>query len=332
MNTREINYHIARLVADCQIFRGGFCLRSPSRYARLLSELVCQEVYEEFTYENSHSTSSLSSWLFVEGIWTQEDEKKLNVMKDDLNKLKMELYRSNKPIIRKAILNGRRAIAEALGRKHQYDRLTSEWAAYDAKEKFLVGCGLYKDKKKYWRNPLEDWRKPDQIVDYVYNTRKVLSEEQVRAIAKSNEWKSYSSVRGRLIDRFVVDMSEELRDLITWTDLYASILKHPEAPIQTVIDDDDRIDGWLLVQQEKNKKARLEEKREKLLAKHGGAGEIYVIANEADEDSEFTYDEIMSLNDENARRQVQQRNRVVQEKGKALDTDFQDVQQRLRGQ
>lgn len=330
MTSREIRYHISRLVADCQIFRVGrvYQLRSPSRYNRLLSETIYQEVYEDFTYEASHSLDSLSSWLFIEGLWTGEHEEKLKIMKDDLDKLKVELYKSNKPIIRKAIEQGKIRIAKELAKKHQYDRLTSEYQANEARERFLIGCGIYQDGRKYWKKPLEDWKKPDSIIDYIYTNRASLSEEQIRAIAKSPEWKSFH-IPGRLIDRPIVDMSDELKDLIGWGEFYRSLYKHPECPIDAVIEDDDRLDGWLILNRQNSRKRALEAKRDQLVSKHNGAGEIYVIPREVDDDSEFSYEEIIGMNDENSLKIMKERQKVIKEKGEAVDTDFVDVKMRI---
>ena len=330
MTSREIKFHISRLIADCQIFRVGrvYQLRSPSRYNRLLSEIIYQEVYEDFTYEASHSIESLSSWLFIEGLWTIEDENKLKTMKEDLDKLKVELYKSNKPIIRKALQEGKERISRELSRKHQYDRLTSEYQANEAKERFLIGCGIYVNGVKYWKRPLEDWKKPDNIIDYIYTTRSVLSEEQIRAIAKSPEWKSFH-IPGRLIDRPIVDMSEELRDVIGWGEFYRSLYKHQECPIDAIIDDDDRLDGWLILNREKSRRKALEAKRDELVSKHNGAGELYVMPKEVSDDSDFSYEEIINMNDENSLKIMKERQKVIKEKGTAVDTDFLDVKMRI---
>jgi hypothetical protein len=66
-----------------------------------------------------------------------------------------------------------------------------------------------------------------------------LEETQIRLVARSYEWFALHN------SGFTFTMmTHEAIDLVNWTKRYDNIRQHPECPDDSVIDDDDLLDGW----------------------------------------------------------------------------------------
>ena len=122
----------------------------------------------------------------------------------------------------------------------------------------------------------------------------------------------------------VGDLNPEQLSLLTSTRMYARIAEHPDSPDQTIIDDDDVLDGWVLYQTEKAKKTERNEIKAKTikLATHKKYFTWHKMKNK-----EMTF----YLNT-NASTQIQKNrmNQVMNAQGVAVDSaDFGDVRQTL---
>src|SRR5690606_30724708 len=58
------------------------------------------------------------------------------------------------------------------------------------------------------------------------------------------------------------ELNDEQRRLIVWSKMYDSIRESMDAPTENVIQDDDALDGWMLVQKKKREKDRRAEQVE----------------------------------------------------------------------
>ena len=107
--------------------------------------------------------------------------------------------------------------------------------------------------------------------------------------------------------------------------MYDNIYEHPKCPPESIIEDDDVLDGWML----KERKIREKEKEEELVdARFSNlkeADEVFLPAR-----TKTDVEKINNLNDTRGKMVKQQRNSVIQSKGKAVDADFQDRQVALQ--
>ena len=78
---------------------------------------------------------------------------------------------------------------------------------------------------------------------------------KLRKIARSDIWKSYYSDNG-IYPNGSINTNDDYRNLINLTKMYDSIKQHPECPTQDIIDDDDALDGWFLLQKDKSTKEK----------------------------------------------------------------------------
>ena len=105
--------------------------------------------------------------------------------------------------------------------------------------------------------------------------------------------------------------------------MYERIAEHPEAPPDRVLNDDDALDGWLIIQQrERDKKQK---KSVQLNDNQKDAQEIYIPANSLEE-----VQEINSMNEGMAKAIRQSRTKAIREKGEVAEQNLPDVRKSLK--
>jgi hypothetical protein len=141
-------------------------------------------------------------------------------------------------------------------------------------------------------------------------------------------WKNFwSANKENLFDRSTINWTDEQRTLVILTKMYDAAMEHPECPPDSVFEDDDMFDGWMIVQRKENEKLRNKNRTEKLLEgkKLDKAGEIFVMAKSKEEASN-----IFDLNDPNARHTIKERQTILAQTGKELnETELPDVRRNL---
>ena len=100
-----------------------------------------------------------------------------------------------------------------------------------------------------------------------------------------------------------------------------------ESPSEEVIQDDDLLDGWLIIQKRKRERDKLEKEVDKKLGKNKGAQEVYVMADNADH-----AEKINSLNNPMAKRIKNSRNNAIDKHGSVAEQDLPDAKRRMRMQ
>jgi hypothetical protein len=109
--------------------------------------------------------------------------------------------------------------------------------------------------------------------------------------------------------------------------MYDSAYQHPECPPDTVFEDDDMFDGWMIKQRRENEKNKNKNRTEKMLEgrKLDKAGEVFIMANSQEE-----AEQIYGLNDNNARHIIKERNQVIlQSTEQIVDAALPDVQRNI---
>ena len=110
-------------------------------------------------------------------------------------------------------------------------------------------------------------------------------------------------------------------NLIIWSKMYDSVNESPDSPSETVIKDDYMLDGWFIVQRKKREKQQSEREFEQTNQKIAAAGEVYIMANSAEQ-----RDKINNLNDTTSKMIKKQRMATLKAKGSATQDQFKDAQ------
>ena len=109
--------------------------------------------------------------------------------------------------------------------------------------------------------------------------------------------------------------------------MYDSAYEHPECPPDSVFEDDDMFDGWMITQKRENEKNRNKNRTEKLLEgkKLDKAGEIFIVANSKEEAQN-----IYGLNDHTSRHIIKERESLLKSTSQIIDdANLPDVKREL---
>ena len=86
-----------------------------------------------------------------------------------------------------------------------------------------------------------------------------IEEAQYRELARNNPWRSYWSSEKTARGVFGVCAAEtttEQRTIMMFSSMYDSVYESGEAPEDNVIEDDDMLDGWFLIQKQKREQEK----------------------------------------------------------------------------
>jgi hypothetical protein len=151
-------------------------------------------------------------------------------------------------------------------------------------------------------------------------------------MARTEPWRSTWSCKKCEREVFgvpTVDLTEDQKSLVIWSTMYDNIYEHPSCPQQEIVDDDDLIDGWMIVQRKERQKNQTKLQVEDLISnvKIKNSGEVFVIGQ-----SKSDRERIDSLNDDNAKNIKRQRLKMIQEKGFLNEVDMPDTKLDLQMQ
>jgi hypothetical protein len=312
-------------------------IKSPSRYHRFVSGEVYNEIYQECLDIGMFTESQLSLFLEENGIWNQDDEKRLKTLKDDIEELKVFMYGCYFDSIklehsRKILRLAQNDLFKLYERKTSYNHMTAEGFADIEKNKFLIGVSLF----DYNNEPFVDedsyWKMPAFILEQAlvsYRNGKP-SESELRWISRNEPWRSYWLSRKAESSLFgipSVDMSEDQRSLVIWSSLYDNIYENPEQPPPEVINDDDVLDGWFTVQRRQREKEMNTKAVNGVITneKINNSEEIFIVP-----ESEEGMRRISSLNGVEAQVIKASRFNAIDKKGSIKEYDLPDVQREIK--
>ena len=270
--------------------------------------------------------------LEARGLWSKEDEEKEEALKKDIDSFKVELYqnRTNSKLlekIRQYLAVAKMALIEVSNKRYQNYENTVEGYAIKHKNKEAVKkAARNKDGAPYIfseEDPLEE-------VVAVY-TGLVLSEKAIREIAKTEPWRSLWILSESKVFELFANKGKELtpdqRNLLIWSRMYDNIHESMDCPPDEVIEDDDMLDGWLLIQKKKREQEQVQNEvaNKTSNSKISNSDEIFVMAG-TQEDA----NKINSSNSFHNQQIKKQRMQIVQQQGEAKDLDFPDQQLKMR--
>ena len=120
-------------------------------------------------------------------------------------------------------------------------------------------------------------------------------------------------------------MSVDQKTLITYSSMYDNVYESMDCPSDSVIDDDDALDGWFIVQRKKREQQTKEAGMDDITgADMGNANEIFVMTDDAKS--------VYELNDPISKGIVKSRREQVEEQGEVKYQNFGDVKREIQMQ
>ncbi len=207
----------------------------------------------------------LENWMIENSLLPKSFFTSKENLNTSIDNIKKNLFnnRSNKAAvksIRGDLKNTRAKLKDLFAPKSQMSHNTCEFIAQTEKLVSLLNATTFKNNKPY---------KPANmnIVIEIWQ-ESLASESLIRFLARCDIWKSIWANKGFDFKLFKNKPDDDLtinqRNLITWSRVYENIQESMDCPTDNVIEDDDMLDGWFLIQQAKREKEKMEQEVEKL--------------------------------------------------------------------
>ena len=288
--------------------------------------------YEHALDDEFMTEDEMLDWMEYKELWTKEDDEKLKGLEKDLERLKVEIFNNRnkqalKEQIRKYIRAGEDQYAKHINKKYDLQANTCEGVAALEKSIELIKRCTFIGSERF------DFESVDlHHVLMTYHSM-LFSESQTRELARNEPWKSLwilnDSNTVKLFKNRDRELSIDQKNILVWSRMYDNVQESLECPSDSVIQDDDLLDGWFIVQRKKQEKDRAEKELESGLSnpKIANAGEVFVMA-----DSKDDADRINNMNSMTGHMTKKERMAVIKQQGQAQDLDFRDQQLKARRQ
>lgn len=299
----------------------------------LQANIIYQQAFTDSYIDEIMTEYEMEEWMNNNGLWTIREEKQLEAFRNDLEKLKMQIYnmryeKKDRENIRKYIRSCEKKILEHVKEKNSYFQNTRESYALSEKISWIIKHSTYKNKKLYDFKDIS----LTYIIDEWQNS--ILSESKIRELAREEPWKSLWSIRSNSQAKlFLNENNQELtlnqKHLVIWSQIYDNIQESVECPDENFIKDDDILDGWFLIQTAKRKSERLEREMDNELKneKIKNSKEVFIVTR--DKDNQKRIDE---MNDPISRGIKKQRNEFIAQNKSVNQVDLPDERFELQMQ
>lgn len=310
----------------CDINNKRYIIRNPSLDLIYQSHVLYERILYETRFEHWLRKKDCLNILIKRGLWKVNEENKFDGFNDTIDNLKVDLYKNSFKItdvniIKKQIESVRKQLNSLYNRRYVLDSFTWEDNAESQKIEFLLVSTIYdKSGQQLFTN--------NDNINFVFirNLAQELSKQKLppgdyRTIARSDVWQTYWRIgKPNPFSCNVVELNEEQKILIMHSQMYDSVFNHLERPSDDIIDNDDMLDGWLIIKQREQKKQMAEKQVDKQIgSQHQNAQEVFIPVNSLDEAKNVNL-----LNDPHSRMIKKQRQQLIKQKGEVKDHEFVD--------
>jgi hypothetical protein len=336
MDQRTLQIYLSRILSGFYLFvynNTKYKLVYPDINIKYEAELYAEQEYEDNKFNDWITEDNIIDSLVSMGVWNYGGDDNLKNLEKQIDDLKVDIFKNflnptKLKTLRRTLANTKRAFNTQYGIRHSLDQYTASGYSQYIKNQYILIHSLYNINNERIFKSIEDT--DPNLLNYLSNS---ISEHTIdisifRQIARSDIWRNYWSANNdSLFDKSVVNWTDEQKTLVVLTKMYDSAYQHPECPPDSVIEDDDMFDGWMVVQKRENEKTRNKNRTEKLLEgkKLNKAGEVFIMAN-SQEEANSIYD----LNENSSRHIIRERESVIKQSEGTIDvTQLPDTQRDL---
>jgi hypothetical protein len=331
----ELEKHIYRILSGRLIFsyqNKSYTLIFPKPLLKYRANLIYESIINDEKYSEWIRLENLEKYMQYIGVWNNEISVFLKKADKEIENLQVSLYnnRLNARLTnrtRSQLSSIRSKINEFQKIKYTYYNQTLEGYAESIKNEFIIiNTIFYKRKKVFdkfqsFKNSLNDFNNIVAEID-----KNSLSGTDYRNIAKSSLWRSFWNVgKDKVFGKPTSEWTEEQLTLVGYSMMYDSVYEHPEKPPENVINDDDMLDGWMILQRRNIEKSKKQDDVLKNNEKLNKAQEVFIFT-----DSEEGIQEVMSMNSDEAVLNIAQREYAIDKNQSSIDhSALPDVQKEL---
>jgi len=334
MNNNDKELLLCRILSGKTTFHYNndkYILYSPNLDTKYESLLLYNSIINEEKYHDWIREDDIPNTMIGLGLWHPKTDKLIKDLEKELDDLKVELFKnfmtsSKTKTIRTKIKNKKETINKFHYTKQQFSTNTLEGYASSIKNEYIICNTLYKNDKLVFGqdNNYKSYTLFNNLVQQIDSL--LITSELFKIVARSDIWRSYwnSCKYNQLFDSAATLLTDEQRALTNITKMYENIYEHPECPDDAIIDDDDALDGWMIIQKRKHDKDKKQAQFDASNPSVKNAGEVFVLANKED------IENITDLNSYESKIAIKQKNAYLQEHGSAKDSEMPDVKMKIK--
>lgn len=292
---------------------------------------IYQEAYDRAYSEEIMTEEDMDQWMLENEMWTIQDNKREEGLKKDIERLKVEIYNARDDDklannIRRYIRAGEAQLSSHLNKKYIYHQNTCEGVAAADRLAWIIKNTTYSNNELY--------NFEDLSLQYVVDEWQshFISENKSRELARNEPWRSLWITRENAgLTLFANPPNTELtynqKNLLVWSQMYDNIQESMECPSKEVIEDDDMLDGWFIVQHQKREKDRVEKEFENNTQneKIKNASEVFIVSN-----NNKKINKIHDMNDPLSKSIKNQRQNAISKKGHVEDHELPDQRRNIQ--
>lgn len=290
---------------------------------------IYDDAYRKAYFDNVPIKSELTQILVDNNIWSPFDDREADRIEKEIEELKIQAYQNfyNSRQLSSIKINLRRLEKNMLkykSKKMSLDHISCEGVASLSRGLWLISkTTSYQDGTPY------DWKHHSlSFITDQYNASHI-TQEQFRKIARTDPWRQMWNAGKKQSHIFSKPSFELTRDQLTLTSFssfYDNVYENHECPDEKVIEDDDCLDGWMIVQRRESEKNKKQKQVDSMIknSKIANSQEVFIMAKD-----QQSANEIYGLNDPMSMSVI--KNRAAQIRGndgkEIKFTQLHDVQQ-----
>ena len=211
--------------------------------------------------------------------------------------------------------------------KQYFYNQTVEGFAESIKHEFIIVNTLYYKKNKVFNKFKSNNNSSNDFNNLVTEINNYTLDNSIyRSIDRSDFWRSFWNInKNNIIDKPICEWTDEQRTLASYTSMYDGVYEHHDKPNDSVIEDDDMLDGWLIHQRKEYEKSKQENSLLNNNNKLAKAQEIFIFT-----DTQEGIKEITEMNSQEALLDIAQRRHSIEKNGEINQSSLIDVQKQIR--
>jgi len=300
------------------VFIGQYIIDTPSPNILVEADYIYDNCIYNNRFEDMIDQSHTEFFLLKNGLWSINDKNTLEQLPKRIENAKVNLYKNiNIPS------QSKRIRSHLDGLKEEYNKLMFKVGLFD--QYTIQSLANYERElfifsKIILNRNYEPIRPKATIIERIINEfrRQEPTNKIYREIARSGDWLNVWSTSG--INSFRI-IGNEQRQLISYTQMYENINKHPESPSDAVINDDDALDGWIIYMKEEHDREKKQQDFSKTKTKHDGREQFVMVQNREDAEN------ILSMNDTRGKIIQKKIHSMVEKEGVANEFNIQEIRQ-----
>ena len=333
MNENDIELYLYRIISGQTIFfynNEEYILYAPNVEIKHRAAIIYDSIINEEKYHDWLREENCENLMIGLGIWNIAVPKQLKAFEKGLDDLKVELFNnfmmtSKTKDIRKKIKSTKDNINKIYQSKSEFISHTLEGYASSIKNEHLICNTLYKDNKLLFQhNTNKSYTLFNNLVYHI--DKLMITTEIFKILSRSSLWRGYwNADKTNIFDKCTTELTDEQRALLNISRMYDNIYEHPECPDDKIIEDDDALDGWMILQKRKNDKDKKKSQFDSSNPNLKNSGEVFVMSRSAEEKNE-----IFDMNSMEAKSAMKEKFSYIDQHGQVEDGSLPDVQRDVK--